>query len=106
MLQQAFTPYSPNGDVIKSRTGVQQGDPLGCALFAMVLADALESKLSKFKSLYWSAYHDDLTLSGKCEEVELALNLLGSLEKTHGLVVNLKKSEWHSWTPPPLHSTR
>ena len=57
----------PTGDTIKSQSGVQQGDPLGCALFALVLADALELTLNKhqFPSLYWSAYHDDLTLAGK-----------------------------------------
>ena len=36
----------------------------------------------------------------RCDDVDSALQSLRSLEETHGLAVNLSKSEWYSYTSP------
>ncbi|ETO10858.1 hypothetical protein RFI_26519 [Reticulomyxa filosa] len=91
--------FLPTGKTIPSCTGIQQGDPLSGALFAMVLADALENSLHNH-ACYWAAYHDDLTMAGTIDSVSSALVSIRNMCESHGLVVNLSKSERLSLTPP------
>ena len=78
-----------NGHPIDSCTGVQQGDPLGPALFALAVDEVARSITSPFN--VW--YLDDATIGGDLESVLADIqSALPALERL-GLVVNPAKSE-------------
>ena len=77
------------GTIITSATGVQQGDPLGPALFSMTtmaLSHQLRSPLN-----IW--YLDDGVLGGNSEEVFTDLNSIIQLSPSLGLELNFAKCE-------------
>ena len=78
---------------IDSAAGVQQGDPLGPALFALALSK-LTAKISELSSLDLNVwFFDDGVLVGSPEEVRKALAAIEKYGPEFGLHVNLNKSE-------------
>ena len=59
-----------------SATGVQQGDPLGQLLFALVLHPLIHQIRDSCKLLLHAWYLDDETLVGDSEEVAKALDII------------------------------
>ena len=106
MAWQAYHTPSPlhiGDDVITSSCGVQQGDPLGPALFALAVdpvARAMQSELN-----VW--YLDDATLAGPPECVASDLRSLVSGFAHCGLTLNSAKCEvsFLGPSPPPPHSS-
>ena len=92
LLWQAYSEPSSlffGKDVLKSETGIQQGDPFGPALFALAVDEAARGVDTEFN--VW--YLDDATLGGAPEKVfEAARTLLVRLS-TMGLEVNSGKCE-------------
>ena len=83
-------------DLIEATSGVQQGDPLGPLLFAMVLQPLLKRIRSGF-SLVTGAYLDDLTLAGPSRQVAEALQWLRREGPSRGLRINIAKTI--VWSP-------
>ncbi|XP_052621089.1 uncharacterized protein LOC111879644 [Lactuca sativa] len=78
---------------IWSTTGVQQGDPLGPLLFALVLHPLLHNISNNCKFLLHAWYLDDGTLIGDSEEVAKALDIITMIGPKLGLQLNIKKTE-------------
>ncbi|KAL7610215.1 hypothetical protein Lser_V15G14394 [Lactuca serriola] len=78
---------------IRSSTGVQQGDPLGPLLFAIVLHPLLHKIRDNCKLLLHAWYLDDGTLIGDSEEVTKALDIITVIGPKLGLQLNIKKTE-------------
>ena len=81
-----------------SAAGVQQGDPLGPLLFAIVLHSLvleLKEEFSDMKLNFW--FLDDGTLVGNHEDLRGAINLFKQKGPALGLHLNLKKCEL--WWP-------
>ena len=82
--------------MLRSATGVQQGDPLGPFLFSLVLHRLIlkitEDHLSG-DLLFNKWYLDDGTLAGTSCSVKFALDLISSLGPSLGLYINFKKCE-------------
>ncbi|XP_052622515.1 uncharacterized protein LOC128127844 [Lactuca sativa] len=78
---------------IWSSTGVQQGDPLGPLLFALVLHPLLHNIRDNCKLLLHAWYLDDGTLIGDSEEVAKALDIIKAIGPQLGLQLNIKKTE-------------
>ena len=81
---------------ISSEAGVQQGDPLGPLLFALVLQkiiNAIDADDDCVHILYQAWYLDDGTLAGKKSAILRALSLLDSIGPALGIFVNLSKCE-------------
>ena len=81
-------------DVLRSKEGVQQGDPLGPLLFAMViqsLVDAIRAKCPNLELNKW--YLDDGVLAGPEADVLEAFKLIQSLGPAMGMELNIKKNE-------------
>ena len=78
---------------IKSSTGVQQRDPLGPLLFAIVLHPLLHKIRDNCKLLLHAWYLDDGTLIGDSEEVAKALDIITVTGPKLGLQLNIKKTE-------------
>ena len=77
---------------IMSATGVQQGDPLGPLLFALVLHPLIHQVRDSFKLLHdW--YLDDGTLVGDSEEVAKALDIIRVVGPELGLELNIRKTD-------------
>ncbi|XP_029657785.1 uncharacterized protein LOC115232047 [Octopus sinensis] len=74
---------------VRSRTGVQQGDPLGPLLFALAIDEAVRSILSPFN--LW--YLDDATIGGSVESITEDLSRLIPSLRNLGLEVNVDISE-------------
>ena len=66
--------YMGDGNIIGSREGVQQGDPIGPLLFCLGLTDLVAGSQSELSN--W--YQDDGTLAGNIDEV------LGGFRTDHG----------------------
>ncbi|ETO34218.1 kinesin family member 4, partial [Reticulomyxa filosa] len=83
---------------------VHQGDQLGSALFAIVLADALELALKEIRNIYHAAYHDDLVIAANDSATAVqAIENLIHLRQSHGIEININKCEWlaeETNTPP------
>ncbi|KAJ0755819.1 putative reverse transcriptase domain, exostosin, DNA/RNA polymerase superfamily [Helianthus annuus] len=78
---------------IWSTTGVQQGDPLGPLLFALVLHPLVHQIRDKCKLLLHAWYLDDGTIIGGSEEVARVLDTIKVTGPTLGLELNIKKTE-------------
>ncbi|KAL6514241.1 hypothetical protein OROHE_019228 [Orobanche hederae] len=78
---------------IFSSAGVQQGDPLGPLLFALVL-HRLVKKINEECTLSLQAWYlDDGTIIGDTTEVAKALAVIHKEGPTLGLILNIKKTE-------------
>ena len=93
MVWQAYsTPsylYFGDEDIIQSREGCQQGDPLGPLLFALGIRDLMNSCQSEVN--IW--YLDDATVCGDPETVMQDLTRIMAASNSLGLSVNTKKCE-------------
>ena len=81
---------------LSSESGVQQGDPLGPLLFALVLhkvISAIDADDECLDLLYQAWYMDDGVLAGKRSAVLRALSLIKELGPSLGLLVNIGKCE-------------
>ena len=76
-------------EVLLSKEGVQQGDPLGPLLFSLAINDAISCCKSEFNM--W--YLDDGTLGGNVEVVLADFDKIMELENSLGLKVNPAKCE-------------
>ena len=81
--------YIGNGDIIGSREGVQQGDPLGPFLFCLGLTDLVSDSQSELSN--W--YQDDGTLAGSVDEVLGDLQRIKTAANELGLQLNPAKCE-------------
>ena len=85
----APTPLHIGGQTILSSSGVQQGDPLGPAAFALAVdpcAQAITSPLNAW-------YLDDATIAGPADTVAADLRSLRSALSAVGLTLNAAKCE-------------
>ena len=80
-------------DHILSTTGVQQGDPLGPLLFALVLHPLVLRVRDSCKLLFHAWYLDDGTIIGDAKEVAKALDVIIAEGPRLGLQLNIKKTE-------------
>lgn len=80
-------------DHIWSTTGVQQGDPLGPLLFALVLHPLVHRIRDCCKLLFHAWYLDDGTIIGDTKEVAKALDIIRAEGPRLGLELNIKKTE-------------
>ena len=81
---------------ISSEAGVQQGDPLGPLLFALVLQkiiNAIDADDDCVHILYQAWYLDNETFAGIKSAILRALSLLDSIGPALGIFVNLSKCE-------------
>ena len=81
---------------LSSESGVQQGDPLGPLLFALVLLkviSVIDADDECLDLLYQAWYMDDGVLAGKRSAVVRALSLIMELGPSLGLLVNIGKCE-------------
>ena len=84
---------------ISSESGVQQGDPLGPLLFALVLqklVSSLDADEECAEILLQAWYLDDGALAGTRPAVLRALHMIEELGPAMGLHVNLAKCEMFS----------
>ncbi|GJY21074.1 putative reverse transcriptase domain-containing protein [Tanacetum coccineum] len=83
---------------IWSATGVQQGDPLGPLLFALVLHPLIHKIRDSCKLLLHAWYLDDGTVIGDSKEVSKVLGIIKVSGLGLGLELNIKKTEifWSS----------
>ena len=85
--------WHPMGHIF-SETGVQQGDPLGPLLFALVLQNiyiinAIDADDDCIHILYQAWYLDDGTLAGMKFAILRALSLLDSIGPFLGIFINM-----------------
>jgi len=78
---------------IMSATGVQQGDPLGPLLFALVLHPLIHQIRGSCKLLLYAWYLDDETLVRDSEEVAKSLDIIQVFGPELGLELNICKTE-------------
>ena len=87
--------FHPLGQ-LTSKTGVQQGDPLGPLFFDLVLqkiVSAIDVDDECQDLLYQAWYHDDGILAGTKSALVQALTLIEELGPTLGIFINLSKCE-------------
>ena len=87
--------WCPMGKLI-SASGVQQGDPLGPLLFALVLNDtvtkiAQDPLCGSLQSNFW--YLDDGVLSGPRSALSRAMDIIQGDSTSNGLLINFKKCQ-------------
>ena len=87
-------PFLWFGDhTLRSREGVQQGDPLGPALFSLVIQEiinAIQKECPNLKLNQW--YLDDGVIAGTAEEVATALSIIQDMGPELGMDLNLMKN--------------
>jgi len=80
--------------ILKSREGVQQGDPLGPLLFALVIHTVLSRIKSEVPGLNLNLWYlDDGSLAGRPEDVLRALEILKEEGPRQGIKLNPSKCE-------------
>jgi len=89
---QATRLYLGDGHIMYA-TGVQQGDPLGPLLFALVLHPLIHQVRDSYKLLLHAWYLDDGNLVGDSEEVAKALDIIQVVGPELGLELNIRKTE-------------
>nr|GEV49537.1 putative reverse transcriptase domain-containing protein [Tanacetum cinerariifolium] len=80
-------------DHIWSTTEVQQGDPLGPLLFALVLHPLVHRIKDCCQLLFHAWYLDDDTIIGDTKEVAKAIDIIKAEGPLLGLELNIKKTE-------------
>ena len=83
-------------NIIHASAGVQQGDPLGPLLFALVLHPLL-TRLRQDFAVTVGAYLDDLTIAGSADQVSQAIQYIRREGPSHGLSMSMSKSI--VWSP-------
>lgn len=99
-----WTPlFLSNGLVVHSRTGVQQGDPLGPALFAIGLAALLKEVTRRCVENADTvlAYLDDAFIAGSLGAVEEFFVTLVAVSEEYGMTVRPDKCHWVSLAAMP-----
>lgn len=81
------------GKCLPSRSGVQQGDPLGPVLFCLVFASIVAQVVDDCELPFCSGYLDDLALGGSPEQCRSALDSLSESLAAVGLTINPSKCE-------------
>ncbi|KAL6505584.1 hypothetical protein OROHE_022963 [Orobanche hederae] len=89
---QAARLYLGDGHIM-SATGVQQGDPLGPLLFALVLHPLIHRVRDNCNLLLHAWYLDDGTIIGDSHEVAKALDIIREAGPGLGMVLNICKTE-------------
>jgi hypothetical protein len=87
--------YHPMGEML-SQTGVQQGDPLGPLLFALVLNDTIRSLDPDLCLKFHAWYLDDGVFCGSTKMIHKVIKGLEAAAEKTGLVMNLAKCELFS----------
>ena len=90
--------WHPMGRV-SSESGVQQGDPLGPLLFALVLQNiisAVDVDVECIEMLFNAWFLDDGVLAGPKSAVLRAMHLIEELGPPFGIFINLAKCELYS----------
>ena len=83
------TPPMANGNLIRSDSGVQQGNPLGPLLFSIAIHDIASSMKSNFNVRYL----DDATIAGGPRSVCDDIRRCSCMHADIGLFLNPSKSE-------------
>ncbi|MCI42906.1 hypothetical protein A2U01_0064143, partial [Trifolium medium] len=78
---------------IMATTGVQQGDPLGPLLFALVLHHLIHNIIDNCKLFLHAWYLDDETIIGDSAEVAKSLDIIRETGPGLGLHLNIRKME-------------
>ena len=76
-----------------SATRVQQGDPIGPLLFALVLHPLIHQVGDNSKLLLHAWYLDDGTIIGDSQEIDKSLNIIRETGPRLGLELNIRKIE-------------
>ena len=82
--------YFNGQDIIQSREGVQQGDPMGPLLFSLAIQDLVNSCKSELNT--W--YLDDGLVAGTPDDVHHDLSKILEASNSLGLAVNASKCEF------------
>ncbi|RMH23715.1 MAG: hypothetical protein D6692_14790, partial [Planctomycetota bacterium] len=92
------------GDIVWSRRGSRQGDPLGGFLFCLLLHSTIAEAQRRFPTVRLSAYMDDISLhspTGDSEAIIQCFDLIAQRSKAMGMEVREDKCEWFSRSPMP-----